>query len=609
MGLLDRAINFVQDAYNYVVGNDSDSKSASKSGKTGSVKNSKSLTKSKTSQSPNSAVNPEGKTVGTIGDTLEKQTTPSKSVKTNDTKKSNQSVSMQDKVKFSKRKNCAATSNSQKILQNKIEQTIVTIQKKCEKFGISYKEAETMILSQMQFSDDEFKNLSLEEQLAVLLSIDSALGLYIVNKGKRSVHSSADKAAVIGQTARNIIEAQEFGGIKNAKEFSDEVGDINAELDGKINETTTDEEYAVLLEKSRKAFRSSLELKRVAEIKKCNGDKSKINEINKKYEARLHAFEAQRQVDFAASVGSKKAHVSIYLRGGKDFSDAHAVALSVYTGKQKTAVADSFTHDFEMDARRRYYEAGDSVSSDDYARAVLYVTQFMSEDALVQFQNDAAEFRNKVEKGEIEAPYMTKEDFEKEAVSMCKGISNNINISDNKKQQLIAKVKNQSNNDSNSNDSENAAEYKVNTNNQSSSGNVSSISYRAGTKEHESNKKVNSQKATSHQLRQALLTMSFDNARKMFANNTDRDFAEVILHDPKLKGHKLNILNYIKSLSPADLSNITKGCSTEMFLFVLRNISPDKAGHLYDLSKNEKCYDARKLGEHIIEEGNKNAVA
>ena len=46
-----------------------------------------------------------------------------------------------------------------------------------------------------------------------------------------------------------------------------------------------------------------------------------------------------------------------------------------------------------------------------------------------------------------------------------------------------------------------------------------------------------------------------------------------------------------------------------MFLFVLRNISPDKAGRLYDLSKGDKCYAARKLGERIIEEGTQNEVA
>ena len=81
------------------------------------------------------------------------------------------------------------------------------------------------------------------------------------------------------------------------------------------------------------------------------------------------------------------------------------------------------------------------------------------------------------------------------------------------------------------------------------------------------------------------------------------------MHSPKLKGHKQNIVSYIKKLSPEDLSDITRGCSTDMFLFVLRNISPDKAGHLYDLSKNDKCYAARKLGEKIIEEGQKNEAA
>lgn len=117
------------------------------------------------------------------------------------------------------------------------------------------------------------------------------------------------------------------------------------------------------------------------------------------------------------------------------------------------------------------------------------------------------------------------------------------------------------------------------------------------------------QKATSQQLEQALMTKPFDEVREAYTMNSDREFAEVVLHNPKLKNHKQNIVGFIKTLSAEDLSNITKGCNTEMFLFVLRNISPDKAGRLYDLSKSDKCYAARKLGEKIIEEGQENAAA
>ena len=105
------------------------------------------------------------------------------------------------------------------------------------------------------------------------------------------------------------------------------------------------------------------------------------------------------------------------------------------------------------------------------------------------------------------------------------------------------------------------------------------------------------------------MTKPFDEVREAYTMNSDREFAEVVLHNPKLKNHKQHIVGFIKTLSAEDLSNITKGCNTEMFLFVLRNISPDKAGRLYDLSKNDKCYAARKLGEKIIEEGQENAAA
>ena len=603
MGLLDRALNIAQKAYDYVVGDDDSTKRAQSVSNLSAAHSSK---PDKNTNNPNSVQNPEGKTVGTVGDTIEVNG------KTPDTKKDINKIYKATNKTSNPKNEELKKSSSDGLKEAAIKKVKDKIKNKCILFGISYEEAEAKILSQMDFSFEEFKSLSKDEQLAVLLSIDSALGLYIVNSNKKKVHSTADKAAVIGQTAKNIKDATELGGIKDVKEFSNEVGDINKELDGKINNNTTEEEYAKILADSRRSFAYSLELKRKAEIRKCNGDQEKIDEVNRRYDARLNAFERQRQTEFASAIGSKKAHMSVYLRSGKDFSDAHVVALNVYSGKEQTAVADSFTHDFEVNAKRRYYEAGDSISSEEYGKAVLYSAQLKSADALRKFQSDAYEFRKKVENGEIDAPYMSEEDFTQETAAIGTGIVKNENLTTSEKKFLLSKWHN---NISNFKDYEKvlrqiAPEIKDFDNS------VTEILKVFGSEQIAKNssaykiiERVSGQKATHQQIQQALTVMSYEQARHTFNKNSDRDFVDVILHDPKLKGHKQNIVGYLKTLSAEDLSDITIGCSTEMFLFVLRNISPDKAGRLYDLSKGEKCYAARKLGEKIVEENKANEAA
>ena len=40
----------------------------------------------------------------------------------------------------------------------------------------------------------------------------------------------------------------------------------------------------------------------------------------------------------------------------------------------------------------------------------------------------------------------------------------------------------------------------------------------------------------------------------------------------------------------------------EMYLFILRNINPEKAGKLYDETRKDKGYAVRTLGEKVVEE-------
>jgi hypothetical protein len=85
---------------------------------------------------------------------------------------------------------------------------------------------------------------------------------------------------------------------------------------------------------------------------------------------------------------------------------------------------------------------------------------------------------------------------------------------------------------------------------------------------------------------------------------SEKDLAYTILKYG-MKEHLYYVNNYIKRCNLEQLEELVQGCSTSGFLYVLRNISPDKASKLYD-SKDDLCYAARTLGEKIIEESDTN---
>ena len=610
MSLLDRALNFAQKAYNYVVNKDDGDKSVSKNSKkeTGMV--------SKKTQKPISVMNEEGKTVGKVGDALEL-----KAKKSAENKKNVSAPNVS-----SNRKNSATTKKGGNI-QKAIEAVKLKIQQKCQKFGISYSEAEDKILSQMEFSYEEFRTKSPEEQLTILCCIDFALGLYIRDT-KRPIHRSVDKISVIGQTARNIKEAQDSGAVKDIEEFDTKLGDVNKELKSQINENADENEYAEVLEKSRLKYRAAIQAEKLAEIRKCNGDKAKIAEIERKYDARLHAFEAQRQIDFAAHHGSKRAHLSIYLRSGKDFSKAHAAALQLFEGKNRVDVADSFTHDFEMRALSSYFNCGDRVSSDEYAESVSYTTQYMSEAALDKFQQDAYEFRKKVENGEISAPYMTDEDFTKESVAIGVGITNNKNISSYAKADLLNKW------DRNAKEFADYCYVKEAYNkavNNAVSGSpirtqeaanirkilierydndIEALPRAWKKRENKDNQTpvTKPQKASEATLKAELKTKTVSDIKKIY-NNSMQELAGIVLkNDIEYRNRIDDILDYLNCFSGTDIGIKIAGCSTSTISKIIQAF-PEKSKEILDVVAPMMCFTGKEAVERIVEERRDNAAA
>lgn len=619
-------LDFAVKAYNYVssvISDDNESKSASKEVKNNKSKNNNTPVKTNTSK-VNSCTNPTGTTNEKIGDTVEiKQNT---TVQTKKVTQANASVKTQTKSKNSASKKNSGNGKTEKSVQTLIEEAKARILQKCKKFGISYQEAEGTILSQMKFSYNEYKNMSPEEKLATLCAIDGALGLYIIDKSKRRIHSDADKATVIGQTARNIKEAKELGAIDEIEDFEEGVGDINKELDGKINEHTSEEEYAKILEESRRAFRASIEMERIAEIKKCNGNKAKIAEINKQFDARLQAFERQRQLEFAAAHGAKEARMSVYLRDADDYAEAHEVAMNPFNGLIKTKVADSFDHEFEMNTRRRYYEWGDPVSAEQYAKAIEAVTQNMSLEALTKFEKDTYEFRKKVENGEINAPYMSEEDFTKESVAIGVGITNNKNMSSAEKAELLNKwdkdalqfsdycyVKEEFNK---------AAAECVNANPNSVQGLISVKQIliekynnniekfpRVWEKRNKQNLPVKT-KADENTLKTELKTMSVEKVKQRYKNSVSmHQIAKIILeNDIEYKDKLEEILDYLNCFSGTDIGIKIAGSSTATISKIVMAF-PDKADDILDIVAPTMCFSGKQAVEHIVEEGKKNAAA
>ena len=51
------------------------------------------------------------------------------------------------------------------------------------------------------------------------------------------------------------------------------------------------------------------------------------------------------------------------------------------------------------------------------------------------------------------------------------------------------------------------------------------------------------------------------------------------------------------------LQRVTIGCSNRAYLCLLRVLSPDVAGKLYDKTNKQRGYDMAKLGENIVKTG------
>ena len=612
-GILDKARQFAKQAKEYItsiVGGDNETKSA----------------KSTKSDSPNCVLNPENKTVDVPEDKFEKKTVDD----TKTTTKTDNKTSKQ--VKHNK--------SEQKVNNIVSDEDIEKIGKEIDKLKAQYSitddEYYNIILQRSGYSKNQFMLLNNNQKMEVLLTIRGAMKLF--SSDKYMNNPDIDSAELIASAYDDLVLAQKVGQVKTVQEFDKATKKYISKINRDFKSAKTNDEKAEVLLQNRLEFENDIENQRIAELKLCKTSAER-SAVNEKYDARVKSFEGYFQSRFIAHNGKpENAYVSTYLRNADDMADGYNRAVKSFSCEARSCAAGTFTHGNRIKQAQRYAELGNPISATTYGAATKIVTQYMNKADLEAYEKDAYTFKKEYYKNPDKYKnFITEEHLTQEAVSLAVGATLNKNLSSSEKAAFL-KAWNEHAQEFSDYDTVRGSYYSAIKEYISKHPEVkklideikvkikeqfgdnpdiprsaqkrydSAVISRTGHKSN-INHNLSMPKATPQQLEKALVASSYDEVRRQYSKNSDRDFAEVVLHNPKLKNHKQNIVGFIKSLSAEDLSNLTKGCSTDMFLFVLRNISPDKAGRLYDLSKGEKCYAARKLGEKIVEENRVNEAA
>ena len=181
MGLLDRAINFAKDAYNYVEnvvtgGDNTKSDAAKQASKTNNN------TQKGTQNTPAKPTHPNS--------TFEKKdSVPTQNVDT---------VQITKSQKYSKTKKQIEikTKVSKKVIntQDDVAKKMQEINNLKKKYNVSDKEFNDVILSKLGYSEEEFKKLTPTKKMTVLNTISGTTGLYILDKNKNN--PNIDKAEI-----------------------------------------------------------------------------------------------------------------------------------------------------------------------------------------------------------------------------------------------------------------------------------------------------------------------------------------------------------------------------------------------------------------------------
>ena len=607
----DDAKNLIKRAWNSITGSDTENKT-----------NASKTKPSQTTKKPTSIIRPQGETVGTVGDEVvitgnKKQEAKPEQTKTTATK----AKTTNTKTKASVTTKQTQTKHfEQKVTINDIKEIVKSINDKCKKLGITLEEAKQYINEQLGASLDKDKIRDIATRFKMLSCIDAALTMQLMYKSKDNVASDIDAGEFIKLVSENYYNVITNGGISDIKTFQKNIDNVLNNAYKQYINASTQEEKAAILDNARKAIINNIDNE--YKTKQKGKSKSEIAKLEKEKQLRLVASERAAQLGFNLKVSPKDRKFGIYLRSGANFSEAQEYAKAATDNKTRVIIADSLNHDFDIKVLELKSKFGDSISADEYGKAIALNMQDMSLDAATQFETDAYEYKQKVLNGEIDAPWMSEEHLTAESVAIGVGITNNRNMSTVEKAELLNTwdkharefgdyydVKESFNNKYNNEPNENITNCYNNVKKillEKFDNNIERVP-RAWKKRKKENIDIKP-KASEATLKEELKSKSVADIQKTY-NNTIAEIAKIVLsNDIEYKHRVDDILDYLKAYSGTDIGLMVTGCSTRTISKIIQTF-PEKANDILDVVAPTMCFAGKKAVEQIVDKGEENAAA
>lgn len=511
-----------------------------------------------------------------------------------------------------------------------------SIEMKCQANGINFRELLKNIGQVANLSKEDFENISESEKEEILNFLSFTIDKVIEQKKKYGASNETKTEEIVITRAKNAYSAVQTGSFKDANEFEKELGDVNAEL-GEDFKKVSIKERRSRIERNRTQHKRAFEARLQTELSKL--PESERAEAEQRLRAQYSFIQRGRFIDIINVNDSETALNAIPMLSSQDIGfGAEVVMQTRSTEAERTRTADKADFEFFEGLAQSYYNFGEELQASSVESYTQTMTQYKSAEALDQYQADYASAREKYESGENTPPYMTKEIFTATAKGIGLGASLNVNMTSAQKAEFLnrwekdavkfndtkiieevkkqlenqpevkeklAALKKQENNSQTSKNyttkviPESGSNQKLNSVKSSLSG---AKSYKSNQEDKSSLEKTNSKPLATNPIVTAK-TIKKNGLEKAKEIYSDKEIIETVLNNQELTYLRPQVASMINSYSVQDLANITEGCSTSAFLFVLRNISPEKASELYE-SKKDLCYAGRKLGEQIIEKDN-----
>ena len=449
------------------------------------------------------------------------------------------------------------------------------IKAKCKKFGISDEEIKQYVLKDVGISLEDFEKFSMEDKYKFLLNIEDALDnqiQWLKENGKIKPHVSVK--ASIGKSATIMYKASKRTDRETFHKYNNE---HHTNIKEQLKKCSNEEEKVEIITNHKEEIKEELNKEREIELAKCGNDEARKADINAKYDELISLVIEQQQVDIYNQVEAEDAKLTVYMSEGKNYGNAVNNVMELTADEYKTQVADSFTYDFQMNVLKDFYEAGDAISAEEYGKAVEITTSYMSQEALMQFQEDAENFDS------TNAPYLTQEHKNSQSAAIEKGASNNSNITAGYSTKKTSENKN--------------ATININTN-----------FYNTNPDKIDSNRAKSQQIKQSEQTTTSLKNIESqlyvtNSLNKVLENNPNNrtDIIELVLRDRKYHVHLDDAIKELGGFSPEEKGDMIAKCSYTVIGKVLYEY-PAQCRRIMDRVDKLATHDKRFLGNKKVQE-------